>query len=109
MTQKNITPMITEQATVSKKVIIEMKNGDLISDEIERANAHPAGDNPFHRRDYIKKFDQLTEHLISTEERNRFINLVESLPNLSAKEIQQLNVQVKPEFINNETPKTGIF
>ncbi|NQY68410.1 MAG: MmgE/PrpD family protein [Flavobacteriales bacterium] len=91
------------------KVIIEMKNGDLISDEIERANAHPAGDNPFHRRDYIKKFDQLTEHLISTEERNRFINLVESLPNLSAKEIQQLNVQVKPEFINNETPKTGIF
>ena len=40
----------------------------LLEDQIERANAHPAGARPFVRENYIGKFDMLTNQLITKEE-----------------------------------------
>ncbi|NQY09578.1 MAG: MmgE/PrpD family protein [Flavobacteriales bacterium] len=91
------------------KVIIELENGEKVIDELERANAHPAGAKPFVRANYIQKFDSLTSGIIEQTERDRFIGLVENLENLSADEIQQLNVQVKPEILSSVKPKKGIF
>lgn len=92
------------------RVEIIMNNGDKIIDELGVANAHPAGAKPFKRPDYIRKFDILTEELITKDERNRFISLVERLPELTAAEIQQLNVQMPIEkLINNKRDTKGIF
>lgn len=92
------------------KVEIFFNNGTTLADELGVANAHPAGAKPFVRKDYIRKFDELTEGLITTEERNRFINLAEQLPNLTAIQVQELNVQIPIEKLtNNKRDTKGIF
>ena len=92
------------------RVEIVMKNGEKIIDELGVANAHPAGAKPFKRPDYIRKFDQLTEGLITKAERDRFINLVQRLPDLTAAEVLQLNVQAPMETLtNHERDTRGIF
>lgn len=90
------------------KVIITLKNGETIEDELERANAHPAGAIPFVRANYVKKFDMLTEGIITSEERNRFLELVDQLGRLSAEQIQELNV-VAPEGYVNHSSNKGLF
>ncbi len=90
------------------KIIISMEDGSQIIDELKIANAHPAGARPFQREHYVKKFDTLTENLISKEERDRFINLVSDLPNLTAEQVKELNVQMLPEKVEEFTSK-GIF
>jgi 2-methylcitrate dehydratase len=92
------------------KVEIILANGEKIVDELGVANAHPAGAKPFKREDYIRKFDTLTEGIISKDERNRFISLAQRLPELTASEILELNVQVPLESLQNSKRDTkGIF
>ena len=92
------------------KVIITMKDGSVIEDEIERANAHPAGARPFVRSNYIGKFDMLTEGIITPEERNRFIALAERLPQLTATEVSALTVEMPiNQVIENKPNQKGIF
>ena len=50
------------------KVIIKMKDGSRIVDEIDVADAHPAGARPFERKQYIEKFKTLTQGIISEKE-----------------------------------------
>ena len=92
------------------KVVIMLNDGTIIEDELERANAHPAGARPFVRANYIKKFDDLTEGIISKTERDRFLDVVQRLPELSAEEVQELNVQVNLKTLSNhEKDSRGIF
>ena len=92
------------------RVEITMKNGEKIIDELGVADAHPAGARPFKRADYIRKFDTLTEGIITKAERDRFIGLVENLENLTAEQVQQLNVQIPIEnLVNNKRDNKGIF
>ena len=92
------------------RVEIILANGETIIDELGVANAHPAGAKPFKRADYIRKFDLLTSEIIGKEERNRFISLCERLPELTAAEVQQLNVQIPiDKLINNKRDTKGIF
>lgn len=92
------------------RVEITFKNGQKLIDELGVADAHPAGARPFKRADYIRKFDTLVEEIITKEERNRFITLVQDLPNLTAAQIQELNVQIPLEkLINNKRDNKGIF
>ena len=90
------------------KVIITLNDGTIIEDQIERANAHPAGAKPFVRENYLAKFDMLTNKLITKAERDRFIALVENLRNLSVVEVKELNIQV-PDLSNNSLDSKGIF
>lgn len=73
------------------RVEIEFKDGRRLADEIEFPNAHPMGARPFTRADYIQKFSTLSEGIISERERKRFIDLVQELPNLSARDILKVN------------------
>jgi 2-methylcitrate dehydratase len=92
------------------RVEITLSNGEKIVDELGVANAHPAGAKPFKRADYIKKFDTLTSEIITKEERNRFISLCERLPELTAAELQQLNVQIPiDKLVANKRDQKGIF
>ena len=92
------------------KVTVKMKDGSMVEGELERANAHPAGARPFGRAQYIQKFDTLTEGIVAQGERNRFIELIQRLPELSPEDIVQLNVQVDLEkLLNNKPNEEGIF
>ena len=74
------------------RVIITMKDGSTLEDEMAVADAHPAGARPFSRDNYIKKFTTLVDGLISEGERDRFLDTVQRLPNLSADELAGLHV-----------------
>lgn len=92
------------------RVEITFNNGTKLVDELGVANAHPAGAKPFVRKDYVRKFDELTEGIITKDERNRFISLAEALPDLTAAQIQDLNVQIPFETLtNNKRDTKGIF
>lgn len=91
-------------------VIITMKDGSVIEDELACANAHPLGARPFKRENYIAKFDMLTEQIISRQERNRFIETVEKLKELDAEGVCGLNVQIESSKIkSNDNQLKGIF
>ena len=51
-----------------------MQDGSRIVDELAVANAHPLGAKPFGRDDYIRKFREMTDGVISTREANRFLD-----------------------------------
>ncbi|MFN7453388.1 MAG: MmgE/PrpD family protein [Pseudobdellovibrionaceae bacterium] len=92
------------------RVEITFKDGSKLVDELGVANAHPAGAKPFKRADYIRKFDILTEPIITRAERDRFLTLVQALPTLTAAQVQELNVQIPLEkLINNKRDTKGIF
>ena len=91
------------------KVIIKMKNGSLISDEINVADAHPAGARPFEREQYIEKFRTLTEEIISKSESVRFIENVQNLRKLKSRELKSLNIQVSPKKLVKKPKNKAIF
>lgn len=90
------------------KVIITMKDGSVIADELERANAHPAGAKPFGREEYIRKFYTLTEGTLSGAEQNRFIAAASMLPQLDHEGIMQLTIEVNQEGLK-PAEKKGLF
>ncbi|MDC0619005.1 MmgE/PrpD family protein [Pelagibacteraceae bacterium] len=91
------------------KVIIKMKNGSTIGEEINVADAHPAGKRPFAREEYVNKFKTLTDSIISKKESARFLKLVQNLRKLKAKDLKGLNVEVMPQVQRNSKSSKGIF
>lgn len=90
------------------RVVVTMADGSEIVDELGIANAHPFGERPFGRADYIKKFRTLTDDILDKSESERFLDLVQRLPDLSASEVLQLN-PVAPKGYLVENPAKGIF
>ena len=92
------------------RVEIIFNDGKKLTDEIAVANAHPLGAKPFGRADYIRKFQTLTEAVVSADESRRFLNLVQRLPQLSAAEVCELNVVLPPgQLACVVRDKRGIF
>ncbi len=92
------------------KVEIIFNNGSSYKKELALAHAHPFGKKPFQRQDYIRKFDQLTCDVIDKKERDRFLNLVQNLENLTEKEVLNLNICLPLEKIqSNKRDERGIF
>ena len=92
------------------RVEIIFNDGHKLVDEIAVADAHPLGARPFGRADYLRKFQTLTEDLVSADESKRFLQIVQRLPQLTMAEIGQLNVELPPEKLTCGTrDKRGIF
>ena len=91
------------------KVLIKMKNGSKIVEEISVADAHPNGKNPFKRKDYIKKFKTLTNGIIESNESERFLNDVQNIRSLNKSELNKLNIQLKEEVRQNTISNKSIF
>ncbi|MFK8138379.1 MAG: MmgE/PrpD family protein [Bdellovibrionales bacterium] len=92
------------------RVVITMKDGSSIEDELGLANAHPAGKRPFVRENYIKKFETLTEGIISKTESERFLDLVQNLTKLSAEDLMNLSVTADNiAMTHNVRDERGIF
>ena len=85
-----------------------MKNGPSISEEIIVADAHPSGKRPFERNEYINKFKNLTEGIITKNESFRFLKLVQNLKKLSSKELNGLNIEISGNK-RGKTRKIAIF
>ncbi|MEM9233787.1 MAG: MmgE/PrpD family protein [Pseudomonadota bacterium] len=90
------------------RVVITMDDGSVIEDEMGIANAHPFGARPFGRDEYIGKFLTLTDGILDKAESDRFLDLVQRLPELSADDLLALN-PVAPEGYLEENGLKGIF
>ena len=90
------------------RVVVTMNNGKRISEELERADAHPYGLRPFKRKDYIKKFKTLTYNIISHKESLRFIKTVQNLKKLKNGQLTKLNLEVSKKYLKKNN-KLGIF
>ena len=90
------------------KVVVTMNNGKKISEQLERADAHPYGSRPFKRKDYIKKFKTLTDNIISSKESLRFIKTVQNLKKIKKGQLTKLNIEVSKRYLKKNS-KIGIF
>ena len=95
------------QIAFGARVEVFMQDGSRVEDELAVANAHPHGARPFARDDYIRKFQALTDGIISTREANRFLEAVQELPRLPAGELGRIHVGLPAGRLAEGRP--GIF
>ncbi|MFV0319448.1 MAG: MmgE/PrpD family protein [Microbacterium sp.] len=91
------------------RVVITLTDGTVIEDEIAVADAHPLGARPFAREDYIRKFRILAEPVLEQAEIERFLDLVQRLPELTADEVAQLSIVAKPGVLAGAPAPKGLF
>lgn len=91
------------------RVEITLVDGSKISDEIAVADAHPLGAKPFAREQYIQKFRSLAARVLEAQEIERFLALVQRLPELTAEEIGGLTIQAKPGLLVSVKSPEGLF
>ena len=85
-----------------------MSNGKKITEELDRADAHPYGARPFKRENYINKFLTLTDGILEKSENDRFLKNVQNLKNLKAGQLDKLNIEIKKSKLKRNLKK-GIF
>ena len=90
------------------KVVVTLKTGKKIIQELDRADAHPYGARPFKRENYINKFLILTEGIIGSKESDRFLKTVQNLRQLKSGQLHKLNIEVRKSKIKQNSKK-GIF
>ena len=66
------------------------------------------GARPFGRAEYIKKFKTRTEEIFDPAESDRFLYLVQRLPDRSAEEVRQLNPVASTGYLE-ESEANWIF
>ena len=91
------------------RVLITLKDGHVLEDELAMPNAHPYGARPFQRKQYIKKFHTLTEGLITEGESQRFLQKVKNLSLLKQEELEELHIQVARLQTCQKRDTRGIF
>jgi 2-methylcitrate dehydratase len=98
------------QRAFGGRVVITMKDGSTLEDELALADAHPAGARPFARENYINKFKMLVDGVVTDGERDRFLDTVQRLPNLRADELGGLHVTLDAMALEYDSrDDRGIF
>jgi len=90
------------------RVVVTMNDGSTVTDEIAVADAHPLGARPFARPQYVAKFRTLAEGVVPQAEQDRFLALIDRLPQLKADELVGLTFTVDPAKLG-PWKATGIF
>jgi 2-methylcitrate dehydratase len=89
---------------------VTLKSGEVISDELAVADAHPLGARPFTRPQYVDKFTELAEDVVETAEQQRFLSAVDCLADLRAGALGALNLRVDPRVLDKApVVPSGIF
>ncbi|MES1169514.1 MAG: MmgE/PrpD family protein, partial [Leifsonia sp.] len=91
------------------RVEIRMADGSVITDEIAVADAHPLGARPFARADYVAKFRMLAADVLEPAEIDRFLDVAERLPSLTAAELGGLTITAKPGLLASVPTPKGLF
>ncbi|MGO1567128.1 MAG: MmgE/PrpD family protein [Brachybacterium sp.] len=99
---------LTEKA-FGGAVVITLKDGTVIEDQIAVADAHPQGARPFAREQYVGKFRALADGLVEPAEIERFLEAAANLSQLRAGELGQLNIQAAPGVIDASAGPKGLF
>jgi 2-methylcitrate dehydratase len=97
----------TAEKAFGGRVEIMLKDGSRIEDQLAVANAHPLGAKPFKRADYVRKFQTLTERIISPQESQRFLDAAQRLSDLQAADLHQLNIELPG--VTLAKGRSGIF
>lgn len=89
---------------------VTLKSGEVISDELAVADAHPLGTRPFGREQYRAKFAELADGVVKPVEQQRFLSTVDGLAELPAGALSALNVLVDPQVLDQAPViPSGIF
>ncbi|MET0782898.1 MAG: MmgE/PrpD family protein [Leifsonia flava] len=91
------------------RVEIVLSDGNTITDEIAVADAHPLGARPFGRAEYVQKFRTLADFVLEEAEIERFLALVERLPELTPDELVGLTVTAAPGVLASVESPQGLF
>ncbi|WP_193509032.1 MmgE/PrpD family protein [Cryobacterium sp. BB736] len=91
------------------RVEIELVDGTRIVDEIAVADAHPLGARPFAREQYVAKFRTLADGVLEPAEIERFLDVAQRLPELSAAELAGLTVTARPGLLDTVPAPKGLF
>jgi 2-methylcitrate dehydratase len=89
---------------------VTLDSGEVITDELAVADAHPLGARPFEREQYIGKFIELAEGVVDAGERQRFLGAVQRVSELEGGALGALNVRIAPEILDKAPAiPSGIF
>lgn len=90
------------------RAVITLAGGDTVEGELAVADAHPLGERPFAREQYVDKFRELAAGIVAPEEQDRFLAAAENLENLS--DLRELNIVLTDDVLAQapDTPK-GLF
>lgn len=84
------------------EVVITFQDGTQMKAKLDNPHAHPNGLKPFQRKDYIEKFNTLTEGLVEPEAKKRFLQAVEAM--------NPINPVIPPvKLVGNQRDQKGIF
>jgi 2-methylcitrate dehydratase len=108
-TRRYHSPDPNERAFGGRAEIL-LTNGETIIAAKAVADAHPLGARPWQRDDYVRKFETLAGDVVTPEERQRFLDVAERLPDLDTHDLSQLNVQIDPNRLTcSKRDQRGIF
>ena len=85
-------------------MVVTLNNGKKITEQLDRADAHPYGARPFKRQNYINKFLTLTGGILDKKESSRFLKTVQNLKNLKSGQLDRLNIEVKKSCLLYTSP-----
>jgi 2-methylcitrate dehydratase len=89
---------------------VTLKSGEVVVDEIAVADAHPLGARPFEREQYIGKFSELADGVVSETEQRRFLSAAQALSDLQPGALGALNIDVAPVVLAQAPAiPSGIF
>ncbi len=97
-----------EDKAFGGKLVVTLKDGTVLEDELAVANAHSLGARPFARPDYINKFKTLCAGTVPADEQERFLAAVQRLPDMGPADLGELTVQLDDAARTDNTAK-GIF
>ena len=98
-----------EEKAFGGRIEITLASGQVLADDIAVADAHPLGARPYERADYIGKFRTLTAGIVAPAEQDRFLEVVQTLPELPAARLAGLTVSADPAALTVADSGGGIF
>ena len=92
------------------KAVITLRSGEVITDELAVADAHPLGARRFARAQYEAKFAAMADGIIDPDEQQRFLSSVGDLAGLGVGDLGALIPRVLPVVLDKApTIGSGIF
>lgn len=76
-----------------------LTGGEVITDDLPVADAHPLGTRPFGRDQYLRKFTELADGIVEPVEQQRFLSAADGLADLKSGALDALHVSVDPRVL----------
>ena len=90
-------------------VELSLSDGTTIVEQIAVPDAHPLGERPFGREDYVRKFRTLASRVLEDAEIARFLDVVHRLDQLRADEFDQLTITARAGLLEALEETRGII